>query len=120
MTLTDQVAAPGHVEGAPEPTGVADLGAARPLRADVWRRFKRNRMAMVGMGFILLLALVAAFAPLVALNVVIKANRFHSCRSHEGTIPAGGEVEPGYAGAAALFVSIRASNSSRRRSSTVS
>ena len=66
MTLTEQVTAPGHVEGAPEPTDVADLGAARPLRADVWRRFKRNRMAMVGLGFILLLALVAAFAPLIA------------------------------------------------------
>jgi peptide/nickel transport system permease protein len=66
MSLTEQLTAPGHIEAGPEPTDVADLGAARPLRADVWRRFKRNRMALVGMGFIILLALVAAFAPLIA------------------------------------------------------
>ncbi len=65
MTLIDQ-GAPTAIEGAPEPTGVEDLGAARPLRADVWRRFRRNRLAMVGLGFIVLLVLVAIFAPLVA------------------------------------------------------
>jgi peptide/nickel transport system permease protein len=67
VTLTDQISTtPGHVEAAPEATDVADLGVARPLRADVWRRFKRNRMALVGLGFILLLALVAVLAPLIA------------------------------------------------------
>jgi ABC-type dipeptide/oligopeptide/nickel transport system permease subunit len=66
MTLTEQTTAPGRIEAGPEPTDVADLGAARPLRADVWRRFKRNRLAMLGLGFIVLLALVAIFAPLIA------------------------------------------------------
>ncbi|MGH9113020.1 MAG: ABC transporter permease [Acidimicrobiales bacterium] len=65
MTLIDQ-GAPTAIEGAPEPTGVDDLGAARPLRADVWRRFRRNRLAMVGLAFIVLLVLVAIFAPLIA------------------------------------------------------
>jgi peptide/nickel transport system permease protein len=45
---------------------VADLAAARPLRQDVWRRFKRNRLAMVGLGIIIVLVLVAIFAPWVA------------------------------------------------------
>jgi peptide/nickel transport system permease protein len=66
MTLTERTATPGHIETSPEPTDVADLGAARPLRADVWRRFKRNRLAMLGLGFIVLLTLVAIFAPLIA------------------------------------------------------
>jgi peptide/nickel transport system permease protein len=66
MTLTERTATPGHIETSPEPTDVADLGAARPLRADIWRRFKRNRLAMLGLGFIVLLTLVAIFAPLIA------------------------------------------------------
>ena len=45
---------------------VADLAAARPLRKDVWRRFKRNRLALVGLGFIVLLIMVAVFAPTIA------------------------------------------------------
>jgi ABC-type dipeptide/oligopeptide/nickel transport system permease subunit len=65
MTLIDQ-GAPTAIEGAPEPTGVEGLGAARPLRADVWRRFRRNRLAMVGLAFLVLLVLVAIFAPLIA------------------------------------------------------
>jgi peptide/nickel transport system permease protein len=66
MTLTDQATAPGRIEASPESTDVADLGAARPLRADIWRRFRRNRLAMVGLAFVVLLVLVAIFAPLIA------------------------------------------------------
>jgi peptide/nickel transport system permease protein len=59
--------APTAFEGTLQPeTGVEDLGAARPLWSDAWRRFRRNRMAMVGLGFIVLLVLVAIFAPLIA------------------------------------------------------
>jgi ABC-type dipeptide/oligopeptide/nickel transport system permease subunit len=65
MTLVDQ-GAPTAIEGTAEPGGVEDFGAARPLRADVWRRFKRNRLAMVGLGFVVLLVLVAIFAPAIA------------------------------------------------------
>jgi peptide/nickel transport system permease protein len=45
---------------------VADLAAARPLRKDVWRRFKRNHLAMLGLGLIVILVLVAIFAPFIA------------------------------------------------------
>lgn len=64
MTLADP-AAPAALDSSPQ-GAVDDLGAARPLRADVWRRFRRNRLAMVGLGFIVFLLLVAVFAPLIA------------------------------------------------------
>jgi peptide/nickel transport system permease protein len=65
VTLTEQ-ATVGGATAAPESTDITDLGTARPLRADVWRRFRRNRLAMVGLGFIVLLVLVALFAPWIA------------------------------------------------------
>lgn len=59
-----------------DPTGAAlediddvvedSLLAPRPLRADVWRRFCANRLALAGLIFIALLLLVAVFAPLIA------------------------------------------------------
>lgn len=65
MALTEPAAptAP-HSDAGPE--GGDDLQAARPLRADVWRRFRRNRLAMVGLAFIVVLALVAILAPWIA------------------------------------------------------
>ena len=65
MTLTDN-ADPGAIEGTSTPGDVSDLGAARPLRADVWRRFRQNKASMIGLGFIVFIALVAVFAPLIA------------------------------------------------------
>jgi ABC-type dipeptide/oligopeptide/nickel transport system permease subunit len=47
-------------------SGVADLAAARPMRKDVWRRFRRNHLAMVGLVIVVLLVLTAVFAPLIA------------------------------------------------------
>jgi peptide/nickel transport system permease protein len=58
--------APTAIEGEIDTSSSEALGAARPLRADVWRRFRRNRMAMVGLAFVVLLVLVAIFAPLIA------------------------------------------------------
>jgi peptide/nickel transport system permease protein len=58
--------APSAIEGSTEGAGVDDLGRARPLRAEAWRRFRRNRMAMIGLGFVVFLVLVAIFAPLIA------------------------------------------------------
>jgi peptide/nickel transport system permease protein len=70
MTLFDgspgSGAGPSTALEATEPGGVELAGAPRPLRHDVWRRFRRNRAAMVGLAFIALLALVAIFAPLIA------------------------------------------------------
>ena len=68
MTLTDGTVGPSTDLEASEPgaTDIADLAAARPLRKDVWRRFRRNKLAVVGMVMIVLLVLVAVFAPLIA------------------------------------------------------
>jgi peptide/nickel transport system permease protein len=64
VTLTEGSTAPTVQAGAVE--AVEELGEARPLRADVWRRFRRNRLAMIGLGFVVFLVLVAIFAPLIA------------------------------------------------------
>jgi peptide/nickel transport system permease protein len=65
MTLVEP-GTPTTVTGVPEVAAPEELGEVRPLRADVWRRFKRNRLAMVGLVFLILLGLVAVFAPLIA------------------------------------------------------
>ena len=49
---------------APGALDLARLG--EPLRKDVWRRFRRNRMAMAGMVFILVVVIAAVFAPWIA------------------------------------------------------
>ena len=43
-----------------------EMLAHKPLRADVWRRFRQNKLAMIGLVFIVVLILVAVFAPLIA------------------------------------------------------
>ncbi|MDE0805027.1 MAG: ABC transporter permease [Acidimicrobiales bacterium] len=45
---------------------VPELQAARPLRVDVWRRFRENKLALVGLGFIISIILVAIFADVIA------------------------------------------------------
>jgi peptide/nickel transport system permease protein/oligopeptide transport system permease protein len=55
----------GAIAAITEP-GVADIRAARPLRKDVWRHFRKNKLAMVGLVFIVLIVLAAIFAPLIA------------------------------------------------------
>jgi ABC-type dipeptide/oligopeptide/nickel transport system permease subunit len=45
--------------------GIADVTAAKPLRKDIWKRFKRNRLALAGLVFLVFLILVAIFAPLL-------------------------------------------------------
>jgi peptide/nickel transport system permease protein len=65
VTIVDPAAvAPAVVTGGDAPS-TEELGEARPLRADVWRRFRRNRLAMVGLVFLVLLILAAIFAPLI-------------------------------------------------------
>jgi peptide/nickel transport system permease protein len=66
MTLVEP-GTPTSVTGVPEVAAAPEeIGEARPLRADVWNRFKRNHLAMVGLGFLIFLGLVAIFAPLIA------------------------------------------------------
>jgi peptide/nickel transport system permease protein len=65
VTIVDPAAvAPAAVPGGDAPS-TEELGEARPLRADVLRRFRRNRLAMVGLVFLVLLILAAIFAPLI-------------------------------------------------------
>jgi ABC-type dipeptide/oligopeptide/nickel transport system permease subunit len=45
---------------------VPQLAAARPMRKDVWRRFKQNRLAVAGLVFLVMIAVVAIFADVVA------------------------------------------------------
>jgi peptide/nickel transport system permease protein len=63
MTL---ITPPTAIGGSPGEAGIADVAAARPLRKEVWGRFKRNRMAVIGLVFLVLLVLVAIFAPWIA------------------------------------------------------
>ncbi len=42
--------------------------ASRSLRSDAWRQFRRNKMAMVGLGYLIFLSFVAIFAPAIAPN----------------------------------------------------
>jgi ABC-type dipeptide/oligopeptide/nickel transport system permease subunit len=46
--------------------GIGDVTAARPLRKDIWKRFRRNKLALIGGTFIILLALAAVFASVIA------------------------------------------------------
>lgn len=46
--------------------GAIDLPAVRPMRKDVWKRFRGNRLAMVGLVILVVLVLTAVFAPLIA------------------------------------------------------
>jgi ABC-type dipeptide/oligopeptide/nickel transport system permease subunit len=66
MTLIEvgETAAEGGISGGLPQGG--QVAAPRPLRADVWRRFRKDRMAMAAATFLVFLAIVAIFAPLIA------------------------------------------------------
>ena len=63
MSILEEAAVEGG-GGAALAGGDVEIG--RPLRADVWRRFRQNKLAMVGLVFLVFLTLVAIFAPLIA------------------------------------------------------
>jgi peptide/nickel transport system permease protein len=58
--------APGVDGGAPAPSGGTVEPRTRSQLSDIRRRFFRNRLAVVGLGLIALLVLVAVFAPVLA------------------------------------------------------
>ena len=67
MTSVDPVQEVLSVPGDSRATdSVIQGGGGRPLRKDVWKRFKQNRLAMVGAIWILILLFTAIFAPLIA------------------------------------------------------
>ncbi len=67
MSDLDAGVGPSTTLEAIEPGGLESMGTqARPLRHDIWRRFRRNRAAIVGLAFLVLIGLAALFAPWIA------------------------------------------------------
>jgi peptide/nickel transport system permease protein len=95
MTIVEP-GAPTAISGAAQPTVLQDLGEARPLRADIWRRFRRNRLAMAGLIFLVILVLVAVFAPVIApYSITERSSEFRQGPSADhwfGTDPIGRDV----------------------------
>lgn len=95
MTIVEP-GAPTAISGAAQPTVLQDLGEARPLRADIWRRFRRNRLAMAGLIFLVILVLVAIFAPVIApYSITERSSEFRQGPSADhwfGTDPIGRDV----------------------------
>jgi len=56
----------GGTAPSPAPTGVVEAATEPSRRADAWRRFRRNRLAVAGLVVIVLLVICALFAPLIA------------------------------------------------------
>lgn len=65
--LSEQDSKLGRAEDAD--AGALDVAIARPMRVDVWRRFKRNHLAMFGLGFLIVVVLAAIFAPVVTRGI---------------------------------------------------
>jgi len=78
MTAVESVGpATGLEVTEPGATDVLDVAAARPLRKDVWKRFKRNRLAMVGLFILIVLVLTAIFAPWIAPETITARDSGH-------------------------------------------
>jgi oligopeptide transport system permease protein len=60
MTLANETIA------APVPGTLGATRATRTLWSNAWRQFRRNKLAMVGLVYLILLAFVAVFAPAIA------------------------------------------------------
>lgn len=52
---------------------LANTRPSRSLWSDAWRRLRRNKMAIVGLAYLLFLGLVALFAPLIAPHNPVRA-----------------------------------------------
>jgi ABC-type dipeptide/oligopeptide/nickel transport system permease subunit len=98
MTAVDSIGPSTGLEAA-EPGGsdLTNVALARPLRKDVWRRFKRNRLAMVGLVILVVLVLTAVFAPLIAPDSITQRDSGHfregpSARHYFGTDTIGRDV----------------------------
>lgn len=78
MTAIDHVGASTGLDASgPGGTDVSDLAAARPLRKDIWKRYKRNRLALVGLVILVALILTAVFASLIAPYTITERFRGH-------------------------------------------
>jgi peptide/nickel transport system permease protein len=56
---------PAEPGGVGPVTGEVPAGVVGTPKGEVWKRYRRNRLAMVGLGLIALLVLAAVFAPLI-------------------------------------------------------
>jgi len=56
---------PAPLGGSQMPAGAVPVGPASPAWVDVWRRFRRNRLALAGVAMAGLLTLAAALAPVI-------------------------------------------------------
>jgi peptide/nickel transport system permease protein len=65
MSIHDPVLAPEPTVMTPSSPDGAGGVEARPMRSEVWRRFRRNRLAMGGLAFLVLIGLAALLAPLI-------------------------------------------------------
>jgi ABC-type dipeptide/oligopeptide/nickel transport system permease subunit len=69
VTISDSPAATDAAAATVVPqvdAGIADVQPGRAMWRDVWRRFRRNKLAMAGLIFVILLILVAIFASVIA------------------------------------------------------
>lgn len=70
----------GQIDPATETPTLASLGdltmttKPRSLWSDAWRRFRKNKIALVGLGYLIFLIFVAIFAPVLATNNPVKAD----------------------------------------------
>ncbi len=67
----------GPERGAPTLAGIGDLTMtkkSRSLWSDAWRRFRRNKIALLGLAYLVFLVLVAVFAPAIATQNPVKAD----------------------------------------------
>ncbi len=74
-------------EAAPGPASLAaaiDSTAAPSSRGDVWRRFRRNRLAIIGLVILVLMVLAAILAPLITFYDPAKIDPPVSRRSPSG------------------------------------
>ena len=53
---------------------LAATRAPRSLWSNAWRQFRRNKMAMVGVAYLVFLAFVAVFAPAIAPHNPVKTD----------------------------------------------
>src|SRR5437870_8977745 len=84
-----------------EPVAADQLGVAlgevegRTPWQIFWTRFKRDKVAIAGAGFIVVLALIAIFAPLIARYLVHHGpNELLNSRQPDATIPVPNALSP--------------------------
>ncbi|MCA9858253.1 MAG: ABC transporter permease [Thermomicrobiales bacterium] len=69
--------APAELSGVPGDLAALTIGVRgkpRSLWSDAWRRFRKNRIALLGLAWLFFLVFVAIFAPVIATNNPVKSD----------------------------------------------